>query len=125
MDRNARMTIPEHGLFDFFGFQEVRQCKIYHCTRVKLTLFRVYIESLTMSSQEQPKKKSKRDNGLFCLYSECTCVDVMYFVPVCIWKNTRLVMATNHKQQCFCKSASAIVKRAPPQDTLERTIWRK
>ena len=36
-----------------------------------------------MSSQEPLKKKSKRDNGLFCLYSECTCVDVMYFVPVC------------------------------------------
>ena len=36
-----------------------------------------------MSSQEPLKKKSKQDNGLFCLYSECTCVDVMYFVPVC------------------------------------------
>ena len=37
---------------------------------------------LTMSSHEPPKKKSKRDNGLFYLYTECTCVDVMYFVPV-------------------------------------------
>ena len=37
-----------------------------------------------MSSQELPKKKkSKRVNGLFCLYNESTCVDVMYFVPVC------------------------------------------
>ena len=36
-----------------------------------------------MSSRLTPKKKSKRDNGLFCLYSECTCVNVMYFVPVC------------------------------------------
>ena len=31
----------------------------------------------------------------------------------------------NHKQKCFCKSASAIVKCAPPQDKLERTTWRK
>ena len=36
-----------------------------------------------MSLQEPPKKKSKRDNRLFCLYGECTCVDVMYFAPVC------------------------------------------
>ena len=35
-----------------------------------------------MSSQEPPKKKSKRDNGLFCLYIECACVDVMYLVHV-------------------------------------------
>ena len=33
-----------------------------------------------MSSQEPLKKKSKRDNGLFCFYNECTCVDAMYFV---------------------------------------------
>ena len=32
-------------------------------------------------------------------------------------------MAMNHEQECFCKSASAIVKCAPPQDTLERTTW--
>ena len=41
MDRNAPMTIPELALFDFFDFEEVRQCKIYHCTTVKLRLFRV------------------------------------------------------------------------------------
>ena len=35
-----------------------------------------------MSSQEPPKKKSKRDNGLFCLHSEYSCVDVLQFVPV-------------------------------------------
>ena len=40
--------------------QEVRQCKIYYCTRVKLRFLRVYIESLTMFSQEPPKKKSKQ-----------------------------------------------------------------
>ena len=68
------MTMPELGRLDFFGFGEVRQGKIYHCIRVKLKLFRVYIESLTMSSQEPPKNKSKRDNGLFYLYNECTCV---------------------------------------------------
>ena len=51
--------------------------------RVNLGFFCDYIESLTMSLQERPKKKSKRENGLFCLYSECTCVDVMHFVPVC------------------------------------------
>ena len=55
---------------------------MYYCVRVKLRLFCVYIESLTMSSQEPPEKKFKRDNGLFRLYSECTCMDVMYFVPV-------------------------------------------
>ena len=32
-------------------------------------------------------------------------------------------MALN--QECFCKSACAIVKYAPTQDTLKRTTWRK
>ena len=61
----------------------LRQCKIYNCTGVKLRRLRVYFESLTMYSREPPKKKSKGANGFFCLNSECTCVDVMYFVPVC------------------------------------------
>ena len=61
--------------------------------------FHVYIESLTMSSQEPPKKKFKRDNGLFCVYSECTCVNVMYFVPACTsaYGKTQDMMALNHK----------------------------
>ena len=46
---------------------------------VKLRLFRVYIDNVFTRAAE--KKISKRDNGLFCLYSECTCVGVMYFVP--------------------------------------------
>ena len=40
--------------------QEVRQRKIYYCTRVKLRFLRVYIESFTMSSQQPPTKKSKQ-----------------------------------------------------------------
>ena len=44
MDRNALMTIHELGLLDLFYFLEVRHCKIYHCTRENLRLFRVYIE---------------------------------------------------------------------------------
>ena len=68
----------------------------YYCTRVKFTLFCVYIERLTMSSQEPPKKKSKRDNRLFRLYSECTCVDDVFCASIhqrvrTIWKNTRLI----------------------------------
>ena len=39
---------------------EVCQCKIYYCTRVKLKFLRVNIESLTMASQEPPKKKSNQ-----------------------------------------------------------------
>ena len=35
-----------------------------------------------MSSQQALKKKSKRGNGLFCVYSEYTCVDATYFVPL-------------------------------------------
>ena len=37
--------------------------------------------------------QSKRNNGLFCVYSECTCVDVMYFVLVC----TRAYHMEKHK----------------------------
>ena len=33
---------------------------MYYCTRVKLRFLHVYIETLTMSSQEPPKKKSKQ-----------------------------------------------------------------
>ena len=72
MDRNAPTSIPKLGLIDFIG--SLKYIKIYYCTRVKLRLFRVYIESLTMSSEDPPKKKSKRDNALFCVYGECTCV---------------------------------------------------
>ena len=53
------------------------------CSLMLVQYATLKIESLTMSPQEPRKKKSKRENGLFCLYSECTCVDVMYFVPVC------------------------------------------
>ena len=60
MDRNAPMTIPELDLLNFIGFLRGRQCKIYYCTRVKLRFLRVYIESLTMSSQEPPNKKPKQ-----------------------------------------------------------------
>ena len=44
------------------------------------------------------KKKTERDNGLCSVYSECTCVDVMYFVPACtIWKYTGFIMALHHR----------------------------
>ena len=76
--------------------------------------FRVHVESLTMSSQEPPKKKSKQDDELFCLYSECKCVDVMYFVPVC----TNAYHMEKHKtyngfqpgKKSLYKSACAIFK---------------
>ena len=60
MDRNVLMTIPELDLLNFIGFLRGRQCKIYYCTRVKLWFLRVYIESLTMSSQEPPNKRPKQ-----------------------------------------------------------------
>ena len=62
------MKIPELGFlaWTLLVLLEVRQCKIHWFSRVK-----------------PPKKKSKRDNGLFCVYSECTCVNVMYFLPLC------------------------------------------
>ena len=65
MDRNAPMTIPELGLLDFFGFKDVRQCKIYHCTRVELRFSRVYIESLTMSSKIRRKRNPKEITHYF------------------------------------------------------------
>ena len=79
-----------------------------------------------MSSKEPPKKKSKRDNELFCVYSKCTCVVAstlcQYALARTMWKNTRLIMDL---KECFCKSSCAMVKYAPPQDTLELTTWRK
>ena len=64
-----------------------------------------------MYSQEPPKKKSKRDNGLFCLYNECTCVDVMYFVQYAqartSWKNTRIIMALNGSDKSVSTRAHA------------------
>ena len=75
-----RQKQNELGLLEFIAVLRGPPSKIYYCTRVKL--FRVHTESFTMASKEPPKKKSTRDNGLFCVYSECTCVDVTYFVPV-------------------------------------------
>ena len=61
MDRNAPITAPKLDLLNFMGsLRGPRQCKIYYCTREKLKFLRVYIEALTMSSQEPPKKKSKQ-----------------------------------------------------------------
>ena len=37
--------------------------------------------------------QSKRNNGLFCVYSECTCVGVMYFVLL----GTRAYHSAKHK----------------------------
>ena len=58
MDRNVPITTPELDLLNFIGF--LRGPPVYYCTRVKLRFLRVYIETLTTSSQEQPKKKSKQ-----------------------------------------------------------------
>ena len=54
-----------HVHMDGTDARTLRQCKIYNCTGVKLRRLRVYIESLTMSSREPPKKESKGDNGFF------------------------------------------------------------
>ena len=64
-----------------------------------------------MSSQEPPKKKSKRDNGLFCLYSERTCVDVMYFVPVC----TSAYHMEKHKTHNGCERSMSVAITAHAQ----------
>ena len=76
MDRNAPKTIPELDLLNFTGFPRGRQCKIYYCTGVKLRFLRVYIESLTMSSQEPPNKKPKqvenKQGTLFSRVKPCT-----------------------------------------------------
>ena len=84
------------------------------CTGVKLRLFCVYIESVTMSSQEPPKKDEI--TGYFVCTANAhgwmSCILCQYALAGAIWKNTRLIMAMNHKQECFCKSASAIVKYA-------------
>ena len=81
-----------------------------------------------MSSQEPPKKKSKRDDGLFCFVQgmdmrgcHVFCASIHQRVPY----GETLITALNHKLECFCKSACAIIKYAPQQYTLERTTWRK
>ena len=58
MDRNATpITIPELDLLNLSGFlRSPPLCKIYYYTR----FLRVYVETLTMSSQEPPKKKSEQ-----------------------------------------------------------------
>ena len=79
--RKRASACREQWTWTFLVSKRSASVKYTTVVGVKLRLFRVYIESLTISSQEPGKKKSKRDNGLFCLYSECTCVGVMYFVP--------------------------------------------
>ena len=111
MDRKEPMTIPEPGLLDIIGFQEVRHCKIYDCTKVKLKLLH--------------KSRRKRNPNEIRNYFVCTanaqawmsCILCQYAPARTIWKNTRLIMALNHRWQCFCKSACAIVKYTPPHDT--------
>ena len=101
MDRNAPVTIPELGLLDFIGFKEVRQYKIYHYARVKLRLFRVYVVSLTMSSQEPPKKNPNEITDYFVCTANAhawmSCTLCQYAPARTKWKNTRLIMGLNHK----------------------------
>ena len=91
MDRNAPMN--------FLVSKRSASVEYTSVAGVKLTLFRVYIESLTMSSQEPPKKKSKRDNGLFCLNAHAwvSCILCQDTPARTISKNTRLIMALNHE----------------------------
>ena len=55
-----------------------RSASVKYTTVAEVKLFRVYIESLTNAfilnvfKRAAEKKISKRDRGLFCLYSECT-----------------------------------------------------
>ena len=77
IDRNEPMTISELGLLDLFGFKDVGQCKIYHCTRVKLRFSRVYIESLTMSSKIRRKRNPKEILHYFVSNENAQC----YYAP--------------------------------------------
>ena len=98
MDRNATMNL------DFFLFCK-RSASVKYTTvaGVKLRLFRVYIESLTMSSQEPPKKKrpNERADYFVCTANAHACVSCILCqdtpARTIIWKNTRLIMALNHK----------------------------
>ena len=79
------------------------------------------------------KRRRKRNPNEITDYFVCTanarawvsCILCQNAPARTAWKNTTLIMDMNYKQECFCKSASAIVKCAPLQDTLERTTWRK
>ena len=112
---DGKSTIGEGERKENFSLSQLHRynTKLYHCTRVKLIVFRVYIENLqepivgpwglTVSSQEPPKKKSKRDNGLFfCApnaHAWISCILCQCSPARTIWKNTRLIMAMNHKQK--------------------------
>ena len=82
-----------------------------------------------MSCQEPPKKKSERNNGVFCVYSEFTCVDAMYFVPVRTsayhMKKQKTEKGSEPYIRVFLHECMRNIKYAPPQDTLEHTTWRK
>ena len=85
MDRNAPMTIPELGLLALIAV--LKGPPIYYCIRVKL--------------RPRRKKKSKRDNGLFCFSANAhawmSCILCQYALARTIWKNARLITALNHK----------------------------
>ena len=77
--------------------------KKYYCTRVTLRLFRIYMESVTMCSQEPPKKKSKNQitDYFVCTvnaHARMSSIILCQYAPArTIWKNTTLIRALNHK----------------------------
>ena len=99
-DKNEILTVEHH-------FVKIVRGAVAHKFQLKYSTCN---SRFTMSSQEPPKKKSKRDNGPFCLYKVCTCVDVMYFVPVCtsayhvekcktwLWTINKSISAKAHPQ---------------------------
>ena len=100
MDRNAPMTITELGFLDFIGFASVK-----YTTVLEQNLgFSAFILKVLQCLHKNCRKRNPNEimDYFVCTASECTCVDVMYFVPICTSayhreKHTRLKVALNLK----------------------------
>jgi len=78
------MTIPELCLLNFCCFPK-RLASVKYTTMVGLNSgFPAFILQVL---------QCKRNYGLFCVYSECTCVDVMY----CVLVGSRAYHLEKHK----------------------------
>ena len=97
--QNGSKCTNELGIFWFAK----RSASVKYTTvaRVKLRLFGIYIEGLTMSSQEPPKKSPNEITDYFVCTANAhawvSCILCQDTQARTIWKNTRFIMALNRE----------------------------
>ena len=99
--RKRASACREQWTWTFLVSKRSASVKYTTVVGVKLWLFRVYIESLTISSQEPGEKNPNEITDYFVCTANAhawvSCILCQDTPARTIWKNTKLIMALNHE----------------------------